>query len=156
MDSSSRSAERCPRSLTRQSTVTQMRFSEENMVLIGNSDRLLSMHELGIAEAALRQVAAQAKEAGATHVHRIVLRIGALSGVDPDALRFAMEIALPESSAAGAEFAIEIVPARARCQKCSNEFTPADGYLFECPHCHALGGTILQGKELDLASLEIS
>ena len=117
---------------------------------------LWGMHEMGIAQAALQQIAAQAEQAGAKHVHRIVLRIGTLSGVDPDALRFAMEIALPESSAAGAAFEIEIVPARARCQKCSDEFTPADGYLFECPHCHALGGTILQGKELDLASLEIS
>ena len=126
------------------------------MVLTGKSDRLLAMHELGIAEAALRQVAAQAREAGATHVHRIVLRIGTLSGVDPDALRFAMEVVLPESPAAGAVFEIEVVPARARCQKCSGEFSPADGYLFECPHCHAFGGTILQGKELDLASLEIS
>jgi hydrogenase nickel incorporation protein HypA/HybF len=126
------------------------------MALIGNSDRLLAMHEMGIAQAALQQIAAQAQQAGAAHVHRIVLRIGTLSGVDPDALRFAMEIALPESSAAGAEFVIEIVPARARCPKCSGEFAPADGYLFECPHCHALGGTILQGKELDLASLEIS
>jgi hydrogenase nickel incorporation protein HypA/HybF len=133
-----------------------MKFREENMALIGNSDRLLPMHELGIAEAALRQVAAQAREAGATHVHRIVLRIGTLSGVDPDALRFAMEVVLPESPAAGATFEIEIVPARARCQSCASEFVPADGFLFECPHCHALGATILQGKELDLVSLEIS
>jgi len=114
------------------------------------------MHEMGIAQAALQQIAAQAQQAGATQVHRVVLRIGTLSGVDPDALRFAMEIALPESSAAGAVFEIEIVPARARCQKCSGEFTPENSFLFECPHCHALGATILQGKELDLASLEIS
>lgn len=114
------------------------------------------MHELGIAEAALRQVSLQASQAGATRVHRIVLRVGALSGVDPDALRFALEIALPESPVAGAEFEIETVSAQARCNRCGRDFTPANGLLFECPHCQAIGGTITQGKELDLVRLEFS
>ncbi|MBI5382003.1 MAG: hydrogenase maturation nickel metallochaperone HypA [Opitutae bacterium] len=114
------------------------------------------MHEFGIAQAALQQVAAQAQQAGATRVHRIVLRIGALSGVDPEALRFALEVAIPESSAAGAEFEIETVPARARCQQCEREFEPKTGLFFECPHCQALGGTLTQGKEMHLVRLEIS
>ena len=114
------------------------------------------MHELGIAQAALRQVAAHVSQAGATQVHRIVLRVGELAGIDIDALRFAFEIALPASPAAGATLEIESVAAEARCISCGRDFSPSGEYLFECPHCHALGANLTRGRELDLVRLELT
>jgi hydrogenase nickel incorporation protein HypA/HybF len=49
------------------------------------------MHELSIMQSALDQVLEKARQAGASRVHAIRLRIGALSGVVPDALQFAFE-----------------------------------------------------------------
>lgn len=115
-----------------------------------------SMHEAGIAEAALEQATGQARRAGATRIHRIVLRVGTLSGVEAGALDLALRLLLPGSPAEGAEIVIETVPALAHCSSCSRDYTPEDGLLFECPGCGALGAALLRGRELELARLELS
>lgn len=114
------------------------------------------MHELGIAESALEQTLAQARRAGASRVERIVLRVGALSGVDPEALRFALEAIMPGSAVEGAALQIDTIPAVAVCPACRLEFVPDNGILFECPSCGWPGTTLKQGRELDLARLELT
>ena len=105
-------------------------------------------------ESALDAIRHQAVKHGATRVSRIVLRIGALSGVDLDALRFAYEACAPGTIAAGAELEIESVPARARCAGCGTEFGVERGFIFQCPKCGEYSGDIKAGKELGIARLE--
>ncbi len=112
------------------------------------------MHELAIAQSALQQVLREAERAGARRVSRIVLRIGALSGVETESLRFAFDALLPASAAAGAQLELESVPALARCRACGHEFAPATGTLFECPRCRAFGAELRQGRELDLVRID--
>lgn len=114
------------------------------------------MHEVGIMESALETVERHARENGAQHIHRIVLRIGSLSGVDVDALRFAFEAVATSTLAAGAELGIETVPARAYCKSCDKEFAPGAGWIFSCPTCGALSSQIRQGRELELTRIEMS
>ena len=66
------------------------------------------MHELSIMQSALSVALDQARQAGASRVHVIRLRIGALSGVVPDALEFAFEALAPGTPAEGAELAIDM------------------------------------------------
>ncbi len=96
----------------------------------------------------------QAQQAGANHVRVVRLRIGALSGVVPEALQFAFEALAPGTPAQGAQLAIEQVPARFWCPTCRREFPAAD-LLAECPDCHGLSGELRAGRELEVASLEI-
>jgi hydrogenase nickel incorporation protein HypA/HybF len=96
----------------------------------------------------------QARLAGAVRVHTIRLRVGALSGVVPDALEFAFEALAPGTPAEGATLAIENVPARFWCGSCFAEFQ-ADDIIAECPGCHQASGEIRAGRELELASMEI-
>ena len=112
------------------------------------------VHELSIMQSALNLALEQAKQAGGGRVHMIRLRIGALSGVVPDALEFAFEALAPGTPAAGARLAIEHVPARFWCAGCAREFESAD-MLAECPDCHGLSGELRGGREMELASLEI-
>jgi len=112
------------------------------------------MHELSIMQSALNVVLDQAREAGATRVHVIRLRIGALSGVVPDALEFAFEALAPGTPAEDAKLAIETVPARFWCSSCALEFQSEDMFA-ECPDCHNLSGDIRAGREMEVASLEI-
>lgn len=114
------------------------------------------MHEVGIMESALEVVLAQAREHGATRVHKIIIRLGELSGVDPESLRFAFEAVTSETPAAGARLEIETVSALARCPECQRDFGVSSGYIFTCPHCGQLSGDIRQGRELELARLEMS
>lgn len=112
------------------------------------------MHELSIMQNALDMALEQARQAGAERVHTIRLRIGALSGVVPDALEFAFEALTPGTEAEGAALAIEEVPARFWCSACQREFQSEDMFA-ECPDCHKLSGELRAGREMELASLEI-
>ena len=107
-------------------------------------------------EAAIDAVVRQAKERGATRVHRIVLRIGTLAGVDAESLRFAFDAVADGTLVAGAELAIEAVPARAHCAACDELFAIEGGYIFSCPRCHRLSGDVRQGRELELTRIELS
>jgi len=114
------------------------------------------MHELGIAESALQLALERARQEGASRVLRMVIRVGALSGVDPEALRFAFTAILPGTAAEGAALQIDPVPAVAHCPDCGSDFVPDTDHVFECPTCGRLSGTVKQGRELDLVRLEMS
>jgi len=82
------------------------------------------------------------------------LRIGTLAGVEPDALRFTHEVVWKGTLAEGAALMIEEVQAECWCQPCAAPF-PADGGVCECPRCGAISRELRQGRELQLASLEL-
>jgi len=113
-----------------------------------------TMHELSIMQSALDQVLEKARQAGASRVHAIRLRIGTLSGVVPDALQFAFEALADGTPAQGARLLIEDVPARFWCPTCSHEFA-ATRMFAECPDCHRPSAELRAGREMELTSLEV-
>lgn len=113
------------------------------------------MHELGIMQSALDMAEETALAAGASQIYRLRLSIGALSGVIPDALRFAYEALRPGTMAAEAELEIQEIPALCWCPACKADFHVAE-LNFECPKCHQLSGDLRKGKEMELTSMEIS
>jgi hydrogenase nickel incorporation protein HypA/HybF len=113
------------------------------------------MHEFSIMQSTLETAAQKTRAAGATRIHRLKLRIGKLSGVVPEALRFAFDALKTGSPAAGAELEIEEVPAVCWCAGCAAEFETAD-LTYECPRCHQPSGDLRRGSEMELTSLEIS
>jgi hydrogenase nickel incorporation protein HypA/HybF len=123
---------------------------------MGSKLRNIVMHEVGIMESAMAAVLEQARAHGARKVHRVVLRVGALSGVEPEALRFAFEIVARDTAAEGAELVIDTVPALARCPDCELEFEASAGFIFACPRCSRLSGDLRRGRELELSQIEMS
>lgn len=113
------------------------------------------MHEVGLMLSALELAAAEARRQGASRIHRLTLRVGALAGVEPDALAFAFDVASAGTPAEGATFAVEGVPVVCYCSGCQSEFRPADA-VFRCPACGELSADVRRGRELELASLEVS
>jgi len=105
---------------------------------------------------AVETVLQEARARGARRVHRIVLRIGALSGVEPEALRFAFDVVTRDTAAVGAELEIVAVPALAHCQDCKVDFAAGSGFIFACPHCQRFCGELRQGRELELTRIEMS
>jgi hydrogenase nickel incorporation protein HypA/HybF len=112
------------------------------------------MHELSIMQSALDQALEQARQAGASRVYAIHLRIGALSGVVSDALQFAFEALSDGTPAEGAKLVIEDVPARFWCGKCKKEFK-ATRMFAECPGCHHPSAELRAGREMELTSMEV-
>jgi hydrogenase nickel incorporation protein HypA/HybF len=113
------------------------------------------MHEISVMQSAMDIAVEQAKANNAQQIHRVKMRVGALSGVIPDSLEFAFDIVAQGTMAEGATLDIEFIPALCRCAACGREFEPKD-FFYECPHCSALTVELLHGKELELAYLEVS
>ena len=113
------------------------------------------MHEIGIAQDILEQILNRAKKENARSIHKIKLRIGTLSGVVEEALRFALEVAVKDTIARDAEIRLEKVQARCHCSICDKTFEPVD-IIFLCPDCGTLSSKILKGRELEIVELEIT
>ena len=107
-------------------------------------------------ETALEAVLTQAREHNATKVHRVVLRVGALAGVELDALRFAFGAVTRGTAASEADLELETVPARGRCADCDLEFDVRSDFIFTCPKCGRISGELVQGRELELRRIEMS
>jgi hydrogenase nickel incorporation protein HypA/HybF len=113
------------------------------------------MHEVSIMQGALETAIQAARKSGATRIHVLRMRIGAMSGVVPDSLHFAFEVVREGTMAAGAELMIENVPAVCWCPDCQKEFS-SDDFVYECPICHRLSAELRRGRELELANMEVS
>ena len=73
------------------------------------------MYELAIVE---RIVEAAVEHAGVGRVRRLVLEIGKLSTVAPDAVRFAFDVVAEGTPMEGAELEIVEIAGRGRCRSC--------------------------------------
>ncbi len=113
------------------------------------------MHELSLMQSTLEIALEYAQNQGAQKICQLNLRVGALSGVVPEALEFAFEACVQDTIAAGAHLKIELVPALCYCENCDREFTPPDP-IYACPDCGRISSKLIQGRELQLTSLEVS
>lgn len=112
------------------------------------------MHELSIGQALLEQVEAVAVKEEASAVVRIVIVVGALSGVDPDALRAVFPLVAEETVAEGAELIIEQVDASVKCCDCG-EISKADESFRGCPNCGSKNVELVAGRELNIKAVEV-
>src|ERR1700692_605651 len=78
------------------------------------------MHELGIAQ---EIIAIVSERSGQARVTRVVLEIGKLSAVLPDAVRFCFDLCSEGTVVEGAQLEILETPGRARCKECGAELT---------------------------------
>ena len=112
------------------------------------------MHEFGIAQSLLEIVEQQALPYRGAKVIKVQLRIGKLSGVLPDALRFAFEALSTGGVAEGAFLVIEEVPLRIRCDQCGKVSIVDDPFMI-CPYCGLTDVEMIEGRELEIRSMEI-
>jgi hydrogenase nickel incorporation protein HypA/HybF len=112
------------------------------------------MHEVAIMTEALRMAEEAAKSAGAGRIVKLKLRLGTLSGVVPDSMRFAFDVVCHGTLAEGATLEIEQIPAVGWCETCQQEFACAD-FFNECPRCHNPGGALRRGREMEIADVEL-
>lgn len=113
------------------------------------------MHEVEMMENLLKAAVNRAEEEGAQHIRLIHMRVGEVSGIVPDSLQLAFDIAKVGTMAEDGKLKIEYLPARCYCSKCHLEFQPLN-HLYQCPQCNQLGCEVRQGQEFELAFLEVS
>ncbi|AFY87351.1 hydrogenase maturation nickel metallochaperone HypA [Chroococcidiopsis thermalis] len=113
------------------------------------------MHEVGMMQNVLATAVERAKHEGASHIRLLQMRVGEASGVVPESLQLAFDVVKKETIAEDARFQVESVPVVCYCPNCTTEFHPTD-LLYECPECHQPYCEVRQGKEFELAFLEVS
>ena len=109
------------------------------------------MHELSITQDLVDLVVA---EAAGRPVRRVALRVGRLSGIDPDAVRFCFGPCSAGTVAAAAALTIEWVPGHGRCCHCGATFA-MDDYVGLCPHCDRARIEVTGGNDFILTALEV-
>jgi len=108
------------------------------------------VHELAIGQSI---VAAVTERLEGERVHRLVLEVGQLSGVVPDALRFCFEVCTRDTPVEGALLEIREVGGLARCGDCERE-VEIDAPFGVCD-CGSPSLEVLRGRELRIKEIEV-
>jgi hydrogenase nickel incorporation protein HypA/HybF len=113
------------------------------------------MHEMSLAESVLQIVEAAARAHDATRVRAVRLELGALSHVEPDALRFSFEVVTRGTVAEDAALELLATPGRAWCMPCGTTVDlPRLGE--PCPLCGSHQLQVTQGDEMRVKDIEIA
>ncbi len=106
----------------------------------------LAMHELGIAESILSRAREESLRRGGARLLKVGVRIGELSGVDPDALSFGFEALVKDTPLEGLALDIDFRKRVQRCSACHREFA-ADMPFSSCPDCGTTATVCISGDE---------
>jgi len=112
------------------------------------------MHEMSIALNITGIVNREMKKHDCRKLKSLSVRIGKLTALEPDALRFCFSAITDGTGLEGAELHIEEIPVRGKCEKCFSEFELDLYFLTRCPQCGGKASGIISGKELDVVSME--
>lgn len=110
------------------------------------------MHEISLAGSILGMVEASARREGFRRVGTLRVEVGRLSGVEPQALHFALESLAPGTCLQGAEVVIDEPEGRAWCAACNGD-VPMQQRGEACPHCGGYGLVPTGGTELRVVEL---
>lgn len=113
------------------------------------------MHEMAIAQGLIGEVERIAATHGARGVDRVVVRIGALAGVEGGLLERAYSVARAGTVAGNATLEIEHGPLKVWCPACRVE-TEARADKVLCGRCGDWKVRVVEGEELLLVRLELS
>lgn len=112
------------------------------------------MHEMSLAEGVLQVIEDSAKSGGFTRVKTVWLEIGALAGVEAEAMRFCFDAVVRNTLAEGAKLEILATEGQGWCLSCGK--TVSIGQRYDpCPLC---GGYQVQpsgGMEMRVKELEV-
>ncbi len=107
---------------------------------------------MAIAEPLLEQILEIARENEAKRVEEVLIEVGLMRQVVPEALEMAF-LELSRGTAAENAKLIQVeVPIKARCHKCDAEFG-AGPESFQCPKCGQADVEIIAGGDIILKSL---
>lgn len=112
------------------------------------------MHEMSLCEGILQVLQDSAASEGFSRVKTVWLEIGALSGVELDAMRFCFDTVMRDSLADGAILEIVEVPGGAWCLKCAKTVQVSQRFD-QCPDCESYQLQVVAGDEMRIKELEV-
>ncbi len=112
------------------------------------------MHEMSLAESMLGIIEQQVRAQPIRRVRAVVLEIGALASVEPEAMRFCFNAVVRGTIAEGAELRIVETPGEGWCTACAKTVCLDERYGL-CPECHGAQVVITGGDRMRVLELDV-
>jgi hydrogenase nickel incorporation protein HypA/HybF len=119
------------------------------------------MHELSMADGILKAVIENAEKNEATEVIEVTIEIGKMALLNPEQVKFMLDVLSEDTIANKAKFVIEEIPIEIMCSECDFEgkvdtddldhYTP----MVECPKCENKRVSIINGKDCTVKNIII-
>lgn len=119
------------------------------------------MHELSMAQGIINAVIETAETNNATDVTEVIIEIGRLAMINPEQLRFMLDVLVENTIVENAEIKITEVPVEIECSQCGYKgeanLDELDHYapMIECPKCEDKRISILNGKDCIVKNIVI-
>ena len=113
------------------------------------------MHELALAESLKNEIEVIAQRGKFSSVTSVTLIVGELSGVDIEALSFALPFVSEGTVMDGAEFIYDRVKAEIKCRDCGKKSYPEIPFVI-CKHCDSCDVEYIAGKDFIIKNLEVN
>lgn len=119
------------------------------------------MHELSMAQGIINAVLETAENNNATEVTEIYIEVGKLAMLNPEQLRFLLDVLVENTIAENAKMDIKEIPVIINCPECGFEgeakIDDEDHYApsMECPKCGNLRISILSGRDCIVKNIVI-
>jgi len=113
------------------------------------------LHEYSLVQSLVTRVESLARERKATAIHRLVVSVGELAGLDPELFQTAYDTFRAGTLCEQAAMELRRVPARWACPGCGREI--ARGDVLTCPAC-ALPARLSAGADeilLETVEMEV-
>ncbi len=111
------------------------------------------MHEYSLVQALVQRVEEEARRRSALAVHGLSVRMGELSGVDPELFRTAYETFRAGTICERAPLTLSRVAASWSCPRCRKPI--ARGEVLRCPDCHEAARLDDGGDALTLDGIDL-
>lgn len=112
------------------------------------------MHEYSIVQSLIDSSEDHTKSNGAKKVLKLVVKIGVMSGVEPDLLQTAFDTFKESTVCEDAIMVINIQKVKIFCNGCEKE-SELEKNEYVCPCCKSTNINILDGEDMFLMQLEL-
>lgn len=112
------------------------------------------MHEYSVVQSLLESCEEHARQNEASKVTKVVVKIGVLSGVEPDLLQTAFDTFKEQTVCHDAVFLINHQKIVIDCFDCNSQST-LEKHEFSCPKCQSVNVKVIDGEDMYLMSLEM-
>ncbi len=109
---------------------------------------------MALTQSLVELIESEGRKQGFSRVRVVRLEIGALGGVDADAMRFCFDAVARGAIVEGAELDIHVVPGEGWCLDCAK---PVEMYerFGACPHCGRYHVQVSAGDDMRVKELEV-
>jgi hydrogenase nickel insertion protein HypA len=117
------------------------------------------MHESSLAINMIDFAQEQCLSNGGVSVESITVRLGAASGIKPESLVSSFNALKSDTVASMAKIIFELIPVSGTCTACKKAFElqeVPDLSVLACPHCNSKEIEIIQGREMEIVSMELN